>query len=199
PPQTCSDSPGHWTSSWGTAVSSSAARPWRTATCWACASTPSATGGCVRCLAAFIGTLPMRTGEDSSGVGTRSISRPLTRKCARSWAAKRWARTPGGSANSASAMPKPCQRDAGATCPDEEVGNGREALCHARRVCELTAWKEPLYLDTLAAACTEESDFRPAVEWQRKAVESPSFSTERLPEARARLELYQAGQPSRKR
>jgi serine/threonine-protein kinase len=79
-----------------------------------------------------------------------------------------------------------------ATCPAPQVRNGIEALKYATKVCELTDWKDAIYLDTLAASYAEAGDFDSAVKWQRKAIEL-------LPESRAgyesRLKRYQAGKP----
>ena len=52
------------------------------------------------------------------------------------------------------------------------------------RGCELTDWKDPTYLDTLAAAYAEAGDFDAAVRTQAKAIElAKDFG--------ARLKLYQ--------
>jgi hypothetical protein len=39
-----------------------------------------------------------------------------------------------------------------ATSPDETVRNGKQAVADAARACKLTEWRNPAYLDTLAAA-----------------------------------------------
>lgn len=56
-----------------------------------------------------------------------------------------------------------------ATCPNVFFRNGREAVEKATKACELSAWKEPLYLATLAAAHAECGEFEEAVRWQQKA------------------------------
>lgn len=54
--------------------------------------------------------------------------------------------------------------------PEDKIRDGRKALEHATRACELTGWKVPAYLVTLAAAFAETGDFEKAVEWQERAV-----------------------------
>jgi tetratricopeptide (TPR) repeat protein len=71
--------------------------------------------------------------------------------------------------------------------------DGKRAVRLAREACELTQWKEPSYLDTLAAAYARAGDFASAVKWQAKALEDPDFREAR--EARERLALYRVGKP----
>jgi tetratricopeptide (TPR) repeat protein len=82
-----------------------------------------------------------------------------------------------------------------ATCPDGALRDGAKAVEHARRACELTQWKHPNALDTLAAACAEAGDFAAAVRWQKAALENESFAARSGDRARARLQLYEAGRP----
>jgi tetratricopeptide (TPR) repeat protein len=58
-----------------------------------------------------------------------------------------------------------------ATCPDAKVRNGELAVASASTACELTEWKEPTSLATLAAACSEAGDFDGALKWQQKAID----------------------------
>jgi tetratricopeptide (TPR) repeat protein len=73
--------------------------------------------------------------------------------------------------------------------PDFHDGKGAVKL--ALKSCELSDWNEPGYLDTLAAAYARAGLFRKAVEWQKKALQFPSF--EQKDEGRKRLALYEAG------
>jgi len=81
-----------------------------------------------------------------------------------------------------------------ATCPIEEVRNGKLAIEHAERACELTDYTESMYIDTLAAAFAESGDFDEAVRYQKKAIElmRPDYQDEGFYE---RLELFKSGKP----
>jgi tetratricopeptide (TPR) repeat protein len=82
-----------------------------------------------------------------------------------------------------------------ATCPDEKYRDGKNAVELARRACELTAWKDLNYFDTLAAACAEAGQFEEAVRWQEKVLAEPAFVRGSGEAARRRLELYQNKKP----
>ena len=82
-----------------------------------------------------------------------------------------------------------------ATCPDARYRNGKNAVEHATRACELTAWKDGAMLDTLAAAYAEAGDFPNAVKWAEKAVElAPK---EMKGELRSHLDVFKAHKPYR--
>jgi HEAT repeat protein len=88
-----------------------------------------------------------------------------------------------------------------ASCPDAKWRNGKSAVEHATKACELTGWKTPSCLGALAAANAEQGDFEAAIRNQQKSLEiSLSRNGEQDPEvslARVRLELYQAHKPFR--
>ncbi len=84
-----------------------------------------------------------------------------------------------------------------AACPEAKYRDGKRAVESATRACELTEWKQPGHLDTLAAAYAEAGDFDSAVAWQTRAIEFLMDETKR-DDYRSRLVLYQAKKPYRK-
>jgi tetratricopeptide (TPR) repeat protein len=83
-----------------------------------------------------------------------------------------------------------------ATSPDAKYRDGRRAVEDATRACELSEWKSPRSLGTLAAACAEAGDFAAAVKWEEKSLALFQDESERT-KARSRLDLYRAGKPYR--
>jgi len=80
-----------------------------------------------------------------------------------------------------------------ATCPEDSVRNGARAVEYARKACELSRWKDPSIIDTLAAAFAESGDFTSATKYQ-------AWYTGLRPddkEGPGRLELYKAGKAYR--
>jgi serine/threonine-protein kinase len=77
-----------------------------------------------------------------------------------------------------------------ATGPDG-VRAGKRAVEEATRACELTGWKDPKYLDTLAAAHAAAGNFDLAIEVQNRALKDPAFPAGQGAGARARLALYE--------
>jgi tetratricopeptide (TPR) repeat protein len=84
-----------------------------------------------------------------------------------------------------------------AVAPAERNRDGRRAMEYATRACEVTGWKEPWVLDTLAAACAEVGNFDDAVKWENKALEL-KLPKDEIEDARARLALYLQKKPYRK-
>ena len=85
-----------------------------------------------------------------------------------------------------------------ATCWENSVRDGKRAVEVATKLCELTEWKDPNALDTLAAAYAEAGQFDDAVKWQKKVLERPDAqSPAALEQAKARLKLYEAKKPYR--
>src|SRR5262249_39566308 len=58
-----------------------------------------------------------------------------------------------------------------ATCNKDAIRDGSRAVLEATRACELTRWRDPDCLDTLAAAYAETGDYPSAVTWQKKALD----------------------------
>jgi tetratricopeptide (TPR) repeat protein len=90
-----------------------------------------------------------------------------------------------------------------ATCPKDEVRDGKRALALATKTCELDNWEECDF-QTLAAAYAQCGDFKQAVKWQKKAMEqaneltgywAPTASDKA--ELQNRLNLYQKAKPYR--
>jgi hypothetical protein len=77
------------------------------------------------------------------------------------------------------------------------VRDGKQAVAHATRACELTGWKMPNCLDTLAAAYAATGDFDRAVEYQQKALSFPDFEEADGKGGRERLRLYMQRKPFR--
>jgi tetratricopeptide (TPR) repeat protein len=82
-----------------------------------------------------------------------------------------------------------------ATCPEPQFRDGARAVALARQACQATEWKHPYCLGTLAAALAETGAFAEAAHWQEQAL--PLYPESEKAAGRARLELYQAGQPYR--
>jgi len=79
-----------------------------------------------------------------------------------------------------------------ATCPDNTIQDGKKAVECAKRACELTQWKNPFPIDTLATACAMAGDLAGAVHWEKVALEDASFVARNGAEARHRLKQYEA-------
>jgi len=84
-----------------------------------------------------------------------------------------------------------------ATCPEAKIRNGELAVVSATRACELTEWKDPHFLATLAAACAEAGDFTAAVKWQQQAVDLLLDKNPEKHDYRRNLDRYKGKKPYR--
>lgn len=85
-----------------------------------------------------------------------------------------------------------------ATTPQDDLRNGKRSIELATEAAELTEFKEPHILSTLAAAYAETGDFEKAIEWASKAVElGKEQKHDQLEQLEKELESYRAGKPWR--
>jgi tetratricopeptide (TPR) repeat protein len=84
-----------------------------------------------------------------------------------------------------------------ATCPNEKYRDGKKAVELGKRACELSNWKTPSFMGTLAAAHAEVGQFEEALRYQSKALENPEYEKEYGDGARKRIELYKKKTPYR--
>lgn len=82
-----------------------------------------------------------------------------------------------------------------ATCEDGRYRDSEHAVKYAKKACELTNWKNAVFLDTLGAAFAEAGDFDKAVHWQTKARDLVPASSRA--DYQQRLDLYRRKQPYR--
>jgi tetratricopeptide (TPR) repeat protein len=84
-----------------------------------------------------------------------------------------------------------------ATSPDDNVRDGKRAIELATKACELTEYKKPHILSTLAAAYAESGDFENARKWSQQAVDM--HDPENGPELEKELASYKDDKPWRER
>jgi tetratricopeptide (TPR) repeat protein len=84
-----------------------------------------------------------------------------------------------------------------ATAPQDGTRDGKKAIELATKACDLSSWKKPYTLDTLAAAYAETGDFENAVKWQRKCLDLANSNPSGVAGFRKRLTLYLAQKPFR--
>ena len=86
-----------------------------------------------------------------------------------------------------------------ASCPDDQVRSGSEAVEFGEMACQLVGYKEPLCLGTLAAAYAEVGRFDDAIRSAEKARDLAAVrgSNEVVQRNEELLRLYRAGKPFR--
>jgi tetratricopeptide (TPR) repeat protein len=84
-----------------------------------------------------------------------------------------------------------------ATAPDERLRNPIEALSLARQACQMMEYKEPVMLDTLAAAYAANGQFKEAIEYAQKAltIMNSMGQGDKTEGITKRLELYTVSKP----
>tara|TARA_R100001132_G_C3269323_1_gene91597 strand:+ start:522 stop:1952 length:1431 start_codon:yes stop_codon:yes gene_type:complete len=80
------------------------------------------------------------------------------------------------------------------TCSDPEYRDGKEALKYGEKACELTRWRDPEYLDTLAAAYAETGNFEQAIKYQKIVLQRVEKESKKK-EFETRLKLYLEEKP----
>jgi len=84
-----------------------------------------------------------------------------------------------------------------ATCPIDELRDGRQAVEYARKACELENWRRANDWGTLAAAYAEAGQFEEARKWQSKALDDALYARTYEKQGKERLNLYSHGKPYR--
>jgi tetratricopeptide (TPR) repeat protein len=85
-----------------------------------------------------------------------------------------------------------------ATSPKEELRSGERSVKFGTEAAELTEFKEPHILSTLAAGYAEQGDFEKAVLWSTKAVElGRELEHEQVEQLEEELKSYQENKPWR--
>jgi tetratricopeptide (TPR) repeat protein len=84
-----------------------------------------------------------------------------------------------------------------ASCRQEGVRDGKQAVQLATKACELSNWKDAASLGTLAAAQAETGNFPEAIRLERQALEVGYANRAEADKARLRLRRYEAGMPCR--
>lgn len=83
------------------------------------------------------------------------------------------------------------------TCPDAKFRDGALALKVALEVCEQSSYREPNFIDTLAAAYAETGDFEKALKFQRLANTFPEFRLSYGDDSAKHLAAYEKNKPYR--
>lgn len=82
-----------------------------------------------------------------------------------------------------------------ASCPKDNLRDGKAAVEQATKACEQTDWKNSDMLDTLATAYAESGNFGEAVRWAKAALEAAP--DEDKAEIQSHLDLFQSRRPYR--
>ncbi|MBM4077782.1 MAG: tetratricopeptide repeat protein, partial [Planctomycetes bacterium] len=85
-----------------------------------------------------------------------------------------------------------------ATSPDDALRNGKRSIELAQRACELSEYKQPHILSTLAAGYAEAKEFDMARQWSEKAVELGKNHPD-LEQLKSELDSYRRNEPWREK
>ena len=80
---------------------------------------------------------------------------------------------------------------------DGTLRDGKKALQHALKACDLKQWSDCATLDTLAASFAEAGDFRNAVRYEEQAIALAPSDAGKREELQGRLQLYHLNTPYR--
>jgi tetratricopeptide (TPR) repeat protein len=88
-----------------------------------------------------------------------------------------------------------------ATIDDASVEDANRAIEFAKRACELTGYKEPMFMDTLGAAYAAGGSFEDAVRTAQQAIDAAKAGgrEDLAGEIKNRMELYKTGQRYRQK
>jgi len=84
-----------------------------------------------------------------------------------------------------------------ATCPEDSLRNGKQALEKSKRACELTHWQDYHPVDNVAAAWAEIGDFDNAIKYETQALNLKGINATTRKAMQERLELYRQHKPYR--
>lgn len=82
-----------------------------------------------------------------------------------------------------------------ATASTPAYRDGAAAVQFATRACDGTSWKDPLLLDTLAAAHAQDGQFEKAIKWQTAAIDAMPIKFKGRDDFQKRLAMYQQNRP----
>ncbi len=85
------------------------------------------------------------------------------------------------------------------TSPEDALRDGKRAVGIAAKACELSEWKKPHIISTLAAAHAESGDFEQARKFSRQAVDGSEPTSEVRGQLESELASYENGKPWRER
>jgi tetratricopeptide (TPR) repeat protein len=86
-----------------------------------------------------------------------------------------------------------------ATCPQDNMRDGKRAVEEAKIACELTGYHRASDLGTLAAAYAEAGQFEEAGKWQRKALDDAGYSRTHGEQGREMQKLFAENKPYREK